>query len=324
MAWTEMRPEEEALAEDLYGAVRVASTETERAQQAGNFIIGVSDIGTCPERTRRLLAKIPEEEPSDKLSAFIGTAYGEFFERAVKAKHPEVMVQAEVRGTLTAGTTEFGLMGHPDILWPREDYGLVIDGKTVDGLETVKRTGPDDQQLFQRHLYALLAHQSGVPGFEDLNRIKTANVWADRSGSTPEFYVHMDDYQQEIVDAAGVWLEDVFYALDHNIEAEKVPPRNWCAMACGHFRTCRQFDTDVQGLLTDPAILQAVAMHEEGKELAAAGDRLKKEAKKALAGVSGFTSDGFSIRWIHVNATSGGYVAPRRPYERLEVMAVKR
>lgn len=302
-----------SLADEFYAALQSAAASTPRSQQAERFEIGVSDLGTCPERTRRMLAEIPEP-PTDTLAALIGTAVGDAAEKAWQLIEPDAIAQAEVQTSLKGDGGTYVVTGHPDLIRPR--WG-VIDVKTVDGLETTRRTGPNRQQLFQRHLYALAAWECGLfDPLLPLAEVKTANIWIDRSGRTKEVHVDEDVFSQDIVDEAAMWLDDVVYAHLHGEQAMKGQPREWCAKACGHFATCRALDTDVDDLLLDPAVVEAAKLYRDGLELEKQGARMKDEAKAALAGVKGNTPE-FSIRWTHVNASQVNFV--RQAYERLSV-----
>jgi hypothetical protein len=90
-----------------------------------------------------------------------------------------------------------------------------------------------------------------------------------------------------------------------------------CAVVCGFYETCRAYDTDVEGLLTDQPTLVAVDMYREGMNLEKQGRKLKDEAKQHLVGVKGSTGQ-FQVRWTHINET----VIPestRQGYDKLEV-----
>lgn len=316
-----MTEEEASLAADLYHAVQAAATSTERTRQAQQFLLGISDLGTCSERTRRMLAAIPEPIVSDKLEAFLGTAIGDHVEAAIRRLYPEVKTQQTVEVSLQGDGGTYVLDGHPDLIHP---WG-VGDCKTTDGLEVVRRTGPSQQQLFQRHLYALGAHQAGFFGDLPLEQVKTYNIWFDRSGRTKQSFVHMDTYNPEIVAAATMWLDDVVYAWKHGEEAHKEPPRAWCQKVCGHFTDCRLFDSDVSGLITDPDITAALALHQEGLAMEKRGKAMKKEATAALEGVEGYArgEDGvqFQVRWTRVGPSQVSFT--RKPYDRLTVTKVK-
>jgi hypothetical protein len=289
----ELQEQERALGERIYAAINAASNNSERSKYSA---VGISELGICPERTRRKLAGEVEGD-RDALQAFIGTAIGDHVERAVVASGWKVLTQQEVRVTLRGDQGEYELVGHPDIIDPD---GLVIDAKTSDGIQVARRAGPSQQQLFQRHLYAKAAHQAGLFTCP-LEQVRTANVWIDRSGETKNVHVHMDHYSEEIVEQATWWLDEVVYAYVNGQPAHKEPPREWCRACCGFFKDCRQGDTSVSGLITNPELLVAVAMQREGMELEKRGRQLKAEAKAALLGVQGNTPDGFSVNWVHVN-----------------------
>jgi hypothetical protein len=124
------------------------------------------------------------------------------------------------------------------------------------------------------------------------------------------------------VEEAARWLDEVIDAYLNDREAMKEPPREVCAATCGFYSTCRELDTDVTGLLTDPVIVEAARMYREGAEMEKEGKSLKAQSKAALDGVGGSTGE-FTVRWIHINET----VQPetrRRAYDRLDVRPVKR
>jgi hypothetical protein len=312
-----MYPEETALADDFYAAVQDASLYSERSLQAAAFHAGVSDLGFCSERTRRMIAQqVPAQ--TDYLDAFIGTAIGDHVEQAYAVKHPEVIVQPEVMVTLYGDGGVYELLGHPDIVDPA---GKIIDIKTKRGLSVVRRTGPNQQQQFQRHCYAQGAFEAGL--FHDdvkLEDVQVANVWVDRAADDREFYAHMEPYSSGMVGAAALWLDDVVYAYLHDQSARKEPAREVCARWCGFYQDCRMLDTDVEGYLTDDEVLTGVDLYQEAKDLERKAAKMKDAAKAALTGVAGSTGK-YSVRWIHVN---GGHVEyDRDSYERLDIREVK-
>lgn len=309
---------ERQLGSQVLDALNHSSRNSPRAQQQNQFLIGISDLGTCQERTRRLLAEIPEVDQTDILPAFIGTAIGKDVEAAVKALHPEVITQAAVVTTLVGDGGEYEVTGHPDMIFP---WG-VADLKTTDGLELPRRSGPTQQQLFQRHLYTKAAWEAGLLKVDRLEDARTANIWLDRSGATKELHVHMDDYSPDVVAAAAAWLDEVIYNYRLNQPAMKDPPRTWCEAACGHFSTCRMYDSDVEGLITDENLNLAIEVYAEGAAMEKDGKRLKDEAKKALVGVAGYTGS-HQVRWIHVNGSTTPAMT-RNGHDRLSVTLLKK
>lgn len=311
-----MNPQEQELAEQVYQSIQNWSRNTARSQQSAEFRFGVSDLGWCSEKARRMLDRqVPERE--DTLQAFIGSWVGEGVEQAFGFEHPEALIQQEVEITLKGETRDYALMGHPDILLP----GLVLDVKTVDGLERVKRSGPSLSQQFQRHCYAQGAHAAGMLGDVPLEDVQVANVWIDRSGATWETHVQMEKFDPSIVQQAGDWLDEVVYNFIHKTEARKEPPRTVCERYCGFFRVCRAFDTDVEGRIDDPEQVAAVDLYTEGMELVRQGERMKKQAKQGLVGVRGNTEK-FQVRWTWVNETTI-QAGTRSGFEKLEVRKLK-
>ena len=303
----------DTLGKEVYAAIQDASRRSPRSVQAAEFRAGISDLGFCSERTRRFLdQQVPAD--TDHLSAFIGTAIGDHVEQAALRHWPDALRQIEVQVDLFGDTGSYRLTGHPDLVLP--EHGLLIDFKTDYGLTTIRRTGPNQQQQFQRHCYAKGAWLGGFFPMP-LEEVQVANVWIDRAAIDKGVHVDMEPYSEEQVIHAGHWLDDVVYAYLHNEEAKKEPPRDMCAVICGFYDVCRAHDTDVEGLLTDPVTLNAVAMYREGIDLEKQGRRLKDEAKQHLVGVKGSTGE-FMVRWTHINET----VIPeteRAAYDKLEV-----
>jgi hypothetical protein len=314
----QMTEEERWLADTIYNGIQHAASHTARHEQATEFRVGVSNLGWCSEYVRRMLAGVPETDRTDYLVPWIGTVLGDGMEGVIAALWPDALIQTEVTCTLPGenGKT-YGVFGHPDAILPSK--GILIDNKTTMGLSKVRRVGPSQQQQFQRHCYAKGAWEAGYFGGLPLEQVRVANVWLDRSGDDKACHVHMEPYDQKVVDAAAMWLDEVIYDYTHERVARKEPPREVCQRFCGHFSTCRGLDTDVEGILTDPDVLAAVDMMQEARDLEAQARRLKAQAKSGLRGVSGSTGK-FSVRWIHVAGGEVSYV--REPTERLDVRKV--
>lgn len=292
-----MTPEEQELSDAVWAAIVEFDRDRPRAKQTENFVVGMSELGFCSERTRRMLAGIVPE-PADSLAALIGTAVGDYVEQAVHVMWPTAIRHAEVITKLKSHERVYNLMGHPDLIVP--DEALVIDVKTTRGLETVRRSGPSPQQQYQRHGYALGAWEAGLLGEGPLDEVMVANVWLDRAADDVGCHVQMEPYSPVVLAEAGEWLDEVVYAYLNDGVARKEPPRNMCEMVCGHFNTCRALDTDVEGLITDKATLSAVEMYQEGLSMERDGRRLKDQAKPRLQGVSGSTGE-WLLRWVQVN-----------------------
>jgi hypothetical protein len=238
-------------------------------------------------------------------------------EAALADAWPDAIIQGSVNVPLHGDGGTYNVMGHPDVLRP---MGLVLDGKTSRGLNLPRRTGPSQQQQFQRHCYAKGAWLEGYFPGVPLDDVMVGNVWVDRSADEKQLHVHLEPYDESVVQAATMWLDDVIYAFVHKQDARKEPAREVCEVTCGFYGTCRAMDTDVSGLLADDEVLAAVDMYQDGAALVKEGKRLKDQANARLNGIQGSTGE-FTVRWVHVN---GGPVAfTRDPYERLDIRRVK-
>lgn len=313
-----MNEYETQVADWVYQAIQDSSRYSERSQQSAEFRFGVSDLGWCAEKSRRMLdQQVPEDE--DLLAAFLGTAIGDALEKAILRANPDAIIQSEVTVELAGEQRLYRLDGHPDIILPSDR--LLLDGKTRNGLTTVERTGPSENQQYQRHCYAKGAWEAGLFGDCALEEVQVGNIWVDRSGETKRVHVQIEPYSEEVVRHAAEWLDGVVYAYLNGEEAEKQPPREMCAKTCGFFRECRGYDTDVEGRLTDPEVLTSVQMLTEARALTAKANLLKKEATANLKGVSGMTAT-HSVRWVHVNESP---IQPgtRSAYDRLDIKELK-
>ncbi len=307
-----MDERESDLADRIYRALGEHSRRSTRSEQARTFRVGVSDLGYCSERTRRMLSQ-EQPEDTDELLAFLGTAIGDHVEEAMASHFDcEVLTQQRVSVTLRGDRKSYTIPGSPDMVIPTER--LVLDGKSAYGLSLAARSGPDQQKQFQRHLYGLGAWEAGLLGGIAIDEVLVGNVWIDRSGKTKRLHVDVEPLDLSVIDRATEWIEEVIYAFTSGTEANKEPAREICQATCGFFSTCRQFDTDIEGLLTDPLTLMAVEMYAEGQVLEKRGALYRDEAKVALDGISGSTGK-HMVRWVHVNA--------KNPYFRLDVKAIK-
>lgn len=308
---------EQRIADEALAAVQHASEFSGRGLQAKEFRIGISDLGFCSERVRRMVMQ-EERGTEDHLPAFIGTAIGDHVEKALGVAWDDAVIQAEVEVTLNGESGNvYTITGHPDVI--RTRVGLVLDNKTARGTNLARRRGPDQQQQFQRHLYALGAHNAGLFGDTPLEAIQVGNIWWDRACDERTPYVQCEPFSWQQVEDAAQWLDDVVYAYVNGEPARKEPPREMCAKVCGYYSTCRATETDVEGLLGDDSVV-AVQMYQDGKALERQGKQLADQGKALLQGVTGSTGK-HTVRWVHINST---HIEFNRPaYDRLDVKEVR-
>lgn len=308
---------EQQISTDVHDSVDRHEGQRPRSQQG---LIGVSELGTCRQKTLLKLLQVNESDHQLKMSAIVGDAVGERIERALIEHPPEgwkrLLRQATVTVDLPSG--QFQLKGHPDLVRP--DWG-VLDLKSKDGLELIRSNGSDQQNRFQRHLYTLGSAQCGLLDIP-VERAMTGNVYVDRSGSEEYPFVEVEQFDWAVIYEAEAWLDDVVYAAKEGEDASRDKPRQWCASFCEFFTHCRGVgDTDVTGLIEDPEQVGAVEMYAEGMELAKAGDKKKAEAKKLLKGVVGNT-DKFAVREVHVGESEvPGYT--RKSHTKIDIRRLK-
>lgn len=302
----------DVIALQVQEAVRAHSTGSLRSLQQQEHLIGMSELGACRNYLRHMVIQTPYDDNEDdiKWPAFIGTALGDRLEQAI-ADSFEYLVQQTVEVTLPSGKV---LAGHCDV----QADDAVWDFKAVDGLESVKRSGPTFRQKAQIMGYLLALIQAG-----DLPETALAVlVFVDRSGRDPLPWVWASPLDMQIIEEADQRLDDVVYAVMHNEEASRDEPDAWCQVACPFYTKCRGASTDVGGLIEDEGALLAVKNYEEGKRMEREGARLKDEAKRDLAGVEGSTGE-YIVRWTHVNETAvPGFT--RKGYDKIDIRKVKR
>lgn len=303
------------LQEQISKALHARMAESDRSEWSASHKIGVSDIGHCREYLRRIIIAEPfSDEQDDYSAAFMGTAIGALAEEAMERAFPGDRTQMSVTVNLQIGDYLLQIPGHPDWL----HGNTLVDFKTKDGLGVVKRTGPTEQQWFQVALYAKALIDSGdLPADCWLSL-----VFIDRSGREREPQVFSRRFEQSLVDEAMRWLEDVIYAIQHGEEASRDKPRDWCFSACPYATACRGTDTDVQGVIEDAEVEEAVKVYLETSEILRAAGKDKKSALSVLKGRHGVVA-GYVLRWIGIPATEikPGY---RAGYDRISLKPVDR
>jgi hypothetical protein len=296
-------------------AIRTHSMNTARSQQSAARLIGPSEIGGCRAYLARVIADYPFDDMDDvKWAAFVGTSVGERLEHAMLDSYPgEVDTQVPVQATLPSGLK---VAGNADVVLRRRG---VIDFKSVDGLETVRRTGPSFKQVAQITMYLLGLIQAG--------ELEPDAAWflvfVDRSGRDDVPVVFEGTLSDEVLATIDARLEDVIYAVEHDIEsAPRDEPYDWCMKVCPMFGSCRGKDEHLtSGLITNEDALSAVKLYAEGQDLAKTGKRLMDESKQTLLGVTGSTGETI-VSWTHVSETEiAAYT--RAGYDRLTLKPIK-
>ena len=291
--------------------IRAYSDNSARSQQSRAGILGPSDIGFCRSKAALVTKGV---QPTDHVSiaaAQIGTAIHEYVGAAIKQAHPGWIVDEQrVTATLPSGAV---VSGTPDIIAP--DLDAIIDVKTVDGFEWIKRDGTSRNHKYQRHLYALGAQQAGLI----TEQCKVGNLYIDRSGKEPEPMLLMEDFDPTLTMEIDSWIGDVIYAVKNGEDASRDIPAPVCEKICSFFTVCRGGLEVHEGgeLIEDATLISAIDMYVEARDLEKQAGKQKREAAAMLSGVNG-TDGRYAVRWTHVNpATVQAF--EKQGYDRLDI-----
>jgi len=244
---------------------------------------------------------VEQTDSPPKWSAAVGTAVHNYVEAAIKEMFPTWLVgsidKVRVTAVLPSGAE---ISGHPDIVIPEDN--VILDIKTVDGFEWVKREGTSKQHKYQRHLYAMGLIRSGI--LDGNKPVLVGNIYFDRSGKQTVPICIVEEMDYTLTDEIDAWITDITYAVTHNEDASRDIPSAVCEKICSHFTACRGgMQTNTGGEQIDnPELVSAVDMYVEARDMAKTADQMKKEAANILTGVNGSTEK-FQVRWVDVNPT---------------------
>ena len=314
---------EEAFSGLVYQAIQDASNGTDRSKQQQDYRLGPSNIGHCRQYAKYLVEQTAPTDPRDVTAAFYGTVLGDAIEKQLAKDYPNWLYQAELVFHIPSGGE---MDAHPDVVIP-DEYATeqypqgILDLKSRAELESIKRYGRSQQQEFQLHQYASAAIDAGL--LDPSKPIYLTNVWFDRSAKDEKQqpYSITTEYDPAMLMAIDEWINDVKYAVMHQEDASRDKPREFCWNWCEYATLCRGTDTDVEGLLTDEAVLAAVEMKREASALESRAKQLKNAAQIALKGVNGSTGT-HTVRWVEVGEADVAY--RRAAYMKLDVRPVGR
>lgn len=269
-----------------------------RSVQASEGRLGPSDIGFCRQKAALMVRGVEATDAPPKWAAAVGTAVHNYVEAAIKQMFPDWLMgsidDVTVTATLPSGAQ---ISGHPDIVIPSEN--TVLDIKTVDGFQWVKREGTSQQHKYQRHLYAMGCIAAGL--FDPSKPIYVGNVYFDRSGKQPAPLVFVEEMDPMLTDEIDSWVGDVIYAVKNNEDASRDIPAAVCERICSHFTACRgALETNDGGeLIIDTELVSAVDMYTEARGMEKTAKQMKEEASARLLGVNGSTGQ-WQVRWVEV------------------------
>lgn len=305
----------------IVDALTAHQDETPRTKQSQEGILGPSDIGFCRQKAVLMTKGVPQTDRPPKWAAAVGTAIHDYVERALKESYPDWLVgsidKLRVTATLPSGAL---ISGHPDIVV--RSANAVLDIKTVDGFEWIKREGTSKQHKFQRHLYAMGLVQAGI--LTDATPLLVGNIYFDRSGKQPEPIVIVDELDPTMTNEIDSWVQDVIYAVKHDEDSSRDIPAAVCEKICSHFTACRgALEVNDGGeIISNPDLVSAVSMYLEGRELESKGAKMKSEAKTMLYGVNGSTET-HQVRWVEVAPTTVA-ATERDGYLRMDIVKLRK
>lgn len=292
-----------------------------RAQQARAGILGPSDIGFCRQKAVLVTKQVQPTDETSKWAANVGTAIHNYVEAVLKDAYPDWLVgsidHVQVTARLDSGAT---ITGHPDIIAP--DLNAILDIKTVDGFEWVKRSNTSDAHRYQRTLYAVGALQAGL--LDNSKIIYVGNIYFDRSGKEQTPIIKVDQLDWNEVAEIDRWVSDVTYAVTHGEDAARDIAPSVCAQICEFFTVCRGNLPVHEGqeFTDDPTLIDAMAMVVEAQGMERQAKAMKSEAKQILKGFNG-TDGKYQVRWTEIAPTFiEGY--QRAGSVRMDVVPIKR
>lgn len=304
----------------ISGALKAHMDGSSRSKQAADGILGPSDIGFCRNKAALMTKGVPATDDPPKWAAAVGTALHNYIEAAIKEAHPDWLVGSidgiRVTATLPSGAE---ISGHPDIVVPSAN--AVLDIKTVDGFQWIKREGTSLQHKYQRHLYAMGLIQGGI--LDDTKPVLVGNIYFDRSGKEPEPLVLVEDMDPTLTPEIDSWVQDVIYSVNQDEDASRDVPAAVCERICSHYTACRGgLETYEAEFIDNPELLSAVDMYVQGRDMKKEGEAMQKAAQALLDGVNGSTGT-YQVRWVDVQPTTVESFE-KTGYRRMDVRKVRK
>lgn len=304
----------------ISNALRSYMDGSARSVQASEGILGPSDIGFCRQKASLMTRGVPATDAPPKWAAAVGTAIHNYVEAAIKEAHPDWLVGSidgvRVTATLPSGAE---ISGHPDVVVPASN--AVLDIKTVDGFQWVKREGTSLQHKYQRHLYAMGLIQAGI--LEDSKTVLVGNIYFDRSGKEPEPLVIVEEMDHTLTPEIDSWVQDVIYSVKNQEDASRDVAAAVCERICSHFTACRgQLETQDSEFIQDADLLSAVDMYVQGREMKKEAEAMQKAAQAILDGVNGSTGT-YQVRWVDVQPTTVESFE-KAAYRRMDIRKVRK
>jgi len=292
-----------AIQKALSDAITDFGHRNPRSLQSAAGIIGPSDLGFCRAKAVLMTKGVEQTDVTPINAAQIGTAIHAYLAQAFEWANPDHWL-VEQRGTATFPSGA-EISGTADLIL--QDWNALIDAKTVDGFEWVKREGSSQNHKYQRHTYALGAVQAGL--LKDDGTLLVGNLYIDRSGKEKEPLLIIEEFDPTLTVEIDSWIEDVKYAVVNDEEGMRDLPAPVCEKICEYFTVCRGSLPVEDGgeLIEDDMRVSAVKMFVEGRDLENMGKQMKKEAGAILVdtnGIADVEGQRYTVRNTYVNPTT--------------------
>jgi len=287
----------------LADAIDQFGRSSDRSAQSRAGIMGPSDIGFCRNKAALMTRGIEQTDETPINSAQIGTAIHSYLAEAFEWANPDNwLVERKVTALFPSGAE---ISGTADLIML--DWNAVIDAKTVDGFEWVKREGSSLNHKYQRHTYALGAIQEGL--LDESKPILVGNLYIDRSGKEKQPLLIIEEFDPTMTVEIDSWIGDVIYAVENNEDAMRDIPAPVCEKICEFYTACRGDLPVGDGgdVIEDPMRIDAVRMFVEGRDLEKQGQQMKKEAGAILIdsnGVAVVDGNRYTVRNTFINPTT--------------------
>ena len=178
----------QSLQQALIKAVDDYSYSDPRSKQSRDGILGPSDLGFCRQKAVLTTREVQRTDETNDAAARIGTAIHRYLAHAFAAANQGWIADSKkVKARFPSGAE---ISGTPDLICP--EHNAIIDVKTVDGFEWVKRNGTSLNHKYQRHAYALGAMQEGL--LDPTKTVYVGNMYVDRSGKEKDPYFIIEEY----------------------------------------------------------------------------------------------------------------------------------
>lgn len=300
--------------------IRMYGINSPRSQQSRDGILGPSDLGFCRQKAALTTKGIQRTDETSIAAAQIGTAIHEYVGKAIQQAHPDWIVDNQkITATFPSGAA---ISGTPDIIAP--DWNAIIDVKTVDGFEWVKRSGTSLNHKYQRHAYALAALQAGMLVNTNLTPLLVGNLYIDRSGKEPEPMLLIEEFDPTLTDEIDSWISDVIYAVKNGEDAMRDVAAPVCERICEFFTVCRGGLAVHEGsiLIEDSGLIAAVDMYNEARGMEKTAKQMKDEASSILFGVNGTTGE-WNVRWVEVQPARVE-AFDKKGYQRIDIRKARK